>query len=101
LKHCIDYSMNMVEINDYLIAAKHLPKYIQDNSTNKKIHNLVEVNKSKNNLKKTLEEIERNIIIGEIKSSRGNFSRAAKNLNISRQNLQYRLKVLNILEHEY
>lgn len=53
LKHCIDYSMNMAEINNYLINSNHLPKYIQDNSTNKKIHNLVEVNKSKNNLKKT------------------------------------------------
>lgn len=97
LKHCIDYSMNMTEINDLLIASKHLPKYIVDNSKNNEIRKECK----SENLKETLQDIERKIIIEEIRSNNGNLSRSAKNLSISRQNLQYRLRVLNILEQEY
>ncbi len=98
LKHCIDNSMNMTEINDLLISSKHLPKYIVDNYKNNEI--IHRVHKS-NDLKETLKQIERKMIIEEIKSNNGNFSKSAKNLNISRQNLQYRLKTLNIIEHDY
>lgn len=97
LKHCIDYAMNMTEINDILITPKHLPKYIVNNSNTKENNRVIKYN----NLKETLKDIEREIIIEEIKSNNGNFSRAAKNLSISRQNLQYRLKVLNILDPKY
>lgn len=97
LKHCIDYAMNMTEMTDLLITSKHLPKYIVNNSKKKVINRIC---KSKN-LKETLHDIERKIIIDEIKNNNGNFSKSAKNLGISRQNLQYRLRVLNILEHEY
>jgi len=99
LKHCIDYSMNMAEINDHLIVTKHLPKYILNDCKSKEINHLSQVSKS-NNLKETMKDIERKIIIEEIKNNHGNFSRAAKNLSISRQNLQYRLRVLNITEHD-
>jgi len=97
LKHCIDYAMNMTELFDSLIAPKHLPKYIISTPGNKEINKVY----TSNNLKETLKDIERKIIIEEIKSNHGNFSRSAKHLNISRQNLQYRLRVLNILEREY
>ncbi|AET67408.1 PAS domain S-box [Desulfosporosinus orientis DSM 765] len=97
LKHCIDYSMNMTEIKDLLICSHHLPKYIVNSSKTKPAHKLCKAN----NLKETLNQIEREIIIKEINSNNGNLSRSAKNLGISRQNLQYRLGVLKIFEPKY
>lgn len=97
LKHCIDYAMNMTERDDLLITPKHLPKYIVNDSNSKENYRVLK----DNGLKETLKGIERKIIMEEIRNSKGNLSRAAKSLSISRQNLQYRLKVLNILEFNY
>lgn len=97
LKHTIDYSMNVAEINDILIDTEHIPDYIVEITKNMQIRSVYRENKS-GNLKTTMEEIERTIIIEKIKKNNGNLSKSAKELGISRQHLQYRLKALCIRE---
>jgi arginine utilization regulatory protein len=95
LKHAIDYSMSVSEINDIIITPEHLPTYIVKSFKNKEIYNHVE-DITYNNLKETMMDIERKIIIEEVKRNNGNLSQSAKKLGISRQHLQYRLKILDI-----
>lgn len=97
LKHAIDYSMSVSEINEVFINPEHLPAYIVKDKRNIEIYNLRE-NFNGNNLKETMLEIERNIIIEEVRRNNGNLSQSAKKLGISRQHLQYRLKVLEIFD---
>lgn len=100
LKHCIVYSMNMAEIDDLLIGSNHLPKYIVDNCKSGEILTPHKIDKS-SGLKESLKNIERAMIIETLKQNNGNCSKSAKQLNISRQNLRYRLKILDIPEWEY
>lgn len=95
LKHTIDYATNVVDTDEIIIMPNHLPPYITDNFKAKEFQYQFKNVRGKN-LKDTLLEVERNIIIEEIKGNDGNLSQTAKNLGISRQNLQYRLKVLGI-----
>ncbi len=95
LKHAIDYSMNVAEINDVLIDLSHIPNYITEIIKSNEIQHIYS-KKNKGSLRETLEEIEKTIIIEEIKKKNGNLSQTAKELGVSRQHLQYRLKALDI-----
>ncbi len=95
LKHAIDYAMNVIEVNKPIIELKHLPKYITGKPCKQKIK--TESNNSqKDNYKDTLRKIEKNIITKELKRNDYNISATSRDLGISRQSLQYRIKTLNI-----
>jgi arginine utilization regulatory protein len=61
-----------------------------------KYESYYENNREKQNLKLLLQRIEREIIVETMNSNGHNISRTARALGISRQNLQQRIKRLNI-----
>lgn len=76
------------------ISKKDLPMYVSNITFNDdiKISEPEDFSKYvKGNLKNTIDEIEKNIIVNEMNSS-CSFTEAAKNLGISRQSLHNKMK---------
>lgn len=116
LMHCIECAVNMATGENELIRTEHLPKYFlirMQNSTGKTLPNQIENSEenlslpqsaesktiAKNDIKIILEQIqvqEKNDIISALKLSKGNISKAAASLGLSRQRLHYRLKKYNL-----
>ncbi len=95
LKHAIDYCMNIINRNEKIIETHHLPEYLVHNANDKMIEKWSK-DYEKGNYKKTLEDIERKMIINELKRNDLCMSKAAKKLGVSRQSLRYTIKKLGI-----
>jgi len=100
LKHCIECAMNIVPKSTMEIGMEHLPKYLDIFSQGNNEPLIVTNSKEqKNDFNKTIfneiENSEKYEIIIALKKNKGNVSRAAHELGISRQCLQYRLKKYN------
>ena len=99
LQHVIEASMNIV--NEGEIQIKDLPIYLNE-KVNKKIDNLVDEKffykelEDVTSLDIVMETIEKRMILKALEKSGGNISRAAEILDISRQNLHYKLNKYNI-----
>lgn len=102
LKHVLE---SMVSLSDYeILDVQHLPAYMYDRIYNDSITKASDSNKSKEvflnpdayNLKKNLEEKEKEIITDALKISGGNKTKAGKLLGIPRQTLKYKMDKLNI-----
>lgn len=102
LKHVLE---SMVSLSDYeILDVQHLPAYMYDRIYNDSITKVSDSNKSKEvflnpdayNLKKNLEEKEKEIITDALKISGGNKTKAGKLLGIPRQTLKYKMDKLNI-----
>ncbi len=99
LSHCIEYAMNMVDIEDNCLSVKHLPAFVLENTATNVILPVIVPEITDYN--QTIMQIERNILTQALKDNNGNINKTAKELNLSRQNLFYKLKRLNIeIEHE-
>jgi len=107
LEHMIEGAMNLVE-NETTISTTHLPSRFfnekRNTSTSPIIQTQREVTLSqpesiddKSNLKNTLLNKEKQHIINVLNDHNGNITQAAKQLGISRQNLQYRIRKFNLL----
>jgi len=96
LEHSIEHAMNMADATDTLILKEHLPPYLlnkyYDINTTSLTHKIL----STQNLKATLMEVEKEIILTALKEKGGNITHAANRLGVSRQYLQYRIRRLNI-----
>ncbi len=102
LKHVLE---SMVSLSDYeILDVQHLPAYMYDRIYNDNITKAGDSNKCKEvflnpdayNLKKSLEEREKEIITDALKISGGNKTKAGKLLGIPRQTLKYKMDKLNI-----
>lgn len=93
LEHVIEHAINMADSTDTKLSIQHLPPHLREKFTHK--HHFYKDYKV-NNLQQTLLNIERDIITQEMIHNDYNITKTAKNLGISRQHLQYRLKKLNI-----
>jgi len=107
LQHCIEHAMN-VGLGKW-IRIEDLPLNILKNaSINPNLQykdGIINFSKNKS-LKNTLNEVEKKIICEILKECNGNISKAAKILEMPRQTLHYRLKVLgnfdpNCLSDDY
>lgn len=87
LKHCIECAMNVVPRENTLIEPQHLPRYLHIFPNNKEV-----ALENDNTIFDVIEDIEKNQIRVALKKNKGNISRTAIELGISRQSLQYRLK---------
>ncbi|HKL10945.1 MAG TPA: sigma 54-interacting transcriptional regulator [Clostridia bacterium] len=95
LKHIIDQSLYMSDIKDTRIEPNHLPVYIVETNPNK--NNATQhLDISNNTLKEKLNCIERQLIIDEFNKCNENVSKTARNLGLTRQNLQHKLKAYDI-----
>lgn len=91
LQHAIEHAMNVIDGNSTLIGLEHLQPSLS------RKHYRPQPNFIKpedQDLTTILLNIERDIIKNELDKNNGNVSHTAKDLGISRQHLQYRLKKL-------
>lgn len=96
LRHTIEHAMNLAESTDTELSAMYLPQHLKkQNTTIKIIPNL----KHEADLKMMIEQFEKELIIQALIDNNGNINKAAKQLHVSRQNLFYRIKRLNISIH--
>jgi arginine utilization regulatory protein len=98
LENFIHGAMNFVENGDDMLRLHHLPECFRERLFNKKHfqnNNNNNIN-IKNTLQNTLLEIEKNLIKNILTKNKGNITKTAQELGISRQNLHYKLKTLGV-----
>lgn len=99
LKHSIECAMNIVPQGANQIKLEHLPKYLFTQENQKSAmgsYPIGETNFNRETIFYEIENSEKDEIIIALKKNKGNISRAANELGISRQCLQYRLKKYNL-----
>jgi arginine utilization regulatory protein len=99
LSHCIEHGMNMVDPGDTSLLVQHLPAFLLDKTLRRNILPII-VPKS-NDYKQIMLQVEKSILTQALKRNNGNMNQTAKELNLSRQCLYYKLKQLDIdIQHE-
>lgn len=98
LKHTIECAMNVIPTDELVISQCYIPSYLGIFS-----HESIEIEPliaEKNNPPSTLltkiKDQEKEIIVAALMKSKGNIAKAAEDLGLSRQLLQYRLKKLGL-----
>lgn len=106
LKHCIESAMNIVAVDATIIQPYHLPAYmglLSSPQPKKSVVPTVPTGKDissadlsdivdDDNMLVKLQAQEKKTIIQTVQANKGNITKTAKQLGISRQRLQYRLK---------
>src|SRR6056297_676485 len=105
LQHVIESAFNMVQ-NENKITHEILPRYIRERLNNIDLSPVgLDCNSIKEDELPPLEEVMENLEVKLIKKSleraEGNISEAARNLSISRQSLQYKIKKYNIKKGDF
>jgi arginine utilization regulatory protein len=99
LSHCIEHAMNMVDPTDTSLSVQHLPPFLRDKIVNP--DSLPIIIPKGNNYNQIMEQVEKDLLTQALKRNNGNINQTAKELDLSRQNLHYKLKRLNIaVQHE-
>lgn len=90
LQHIIESSINFAQ--DNIIQKVHLPVYLSEKKTetNTSIDDIYPMEQS-TSLDDVLEELEKKMIMKALKESKGNVTKAASILKITRQRLHYKL----------
>ena len=89
LQHCIEHAMNLLPYEETVIRKEYLPEHIQSVCGYQR---LALETADDGMLEQVLSNVERCILTSAIQRNKGNISRAARQLGISRQNLQHRMK---------
>lgn len=90
LKNFIESAMNLV-VDEHVIGKEHMPSHVAEVLL-KKSHYIKPEKTMVNDLNAHLAKIEREIIQSTLSLYNHNISKAAKHLNLSRQNLQYKIR---------
>ena len=99
LSHCIEHAMNMVDPTDTSLLIQHLPPFLQGVTTKNNIKPIVVSENS--NYKEIMLQFEKDILTQALKRNNGNMNQTAKELDLSRQCLYYKLKRLEIdIQHD-
>lgn len=107
LAHILEGAVNVVE-DEKELTKEHLPDYFcpdryrsyeHDESIKSKGLLAETERKHKGSLPQYLYQVEKNMILGTLKSHAGNLTQSAKALGIHRQNLQARMKKLGIAKY--
>lgn len=95
LKNFIESAMNLIS-DEHVIGKEHMPSHVAEVLL-KKSHYIPETGQQITDLNEHLKIIEREIIVSTLVKCNHNVSKAAKELNLSRQNLQYKIKQFDIV----
>ncbi|RKD28010.1 arginine utilization regulatory protein [Caminicella sporogenes DSM 14501] len=98
LQNFIESAMNMI-FDEHVIKKEHLPYNVEElilNGNNKNINRDSRYDKV-NDLSEYLANIEKEIILNHLIKNDYNITKTSKNLGISRQNLQYKLKKYRLI----
>ncbi|MEA3424289.1 MAG: sigma 54-interacting transcriptional regulator, partial [Bacillota bacterium] len=96
LKNFIESSMTMLDQDEHVITTNHMPAHIDGLLNKKKVNGFRDKSIEFIDLNSFIIEKEKEIIIEFLKINSCNVSRTATDLGISRQNLQYKMKIYNI-----
>ncbi|MBU3143902.1 sigma 54-interacting transcriptional regulator [Clostridium sp. CF012] len=96
LTNVIESAINMADYNSILTENYFDFRIAYDNCTN--VHDINTINDGSFHLENYMSGIEKSIIEKILKKNDFNVSKAARELSISRQNLQYKIKIHKIIE---
>ncbi|MEG0681217.1 MAG: sigma 54-interacting transcriptional regulator [Eubacterium sp.] len=97
LKHAITHAIYMAQYQDTILTSELLPAYLKKNLIEKKLTDkYLSSTETNQNLKSTLGYIEKQILCDVLNTNDYNISKSARELGISRQNLQYKIKLYHI-----
>lgn len=94
LQHFIENLMVRVSDGEDYLRIKDIPDYIKKRVISTNVN--IEIGDSEDTLPKTLDNIERKIIIDALEKNSWNISKTSRELGIIRQSLLYRIKRLEI-----
>lgn len=98
LQNSIEFAFNKAPESAYILEYDYFPDYIKELSSRAIKHIEPEGAKQEDkNFEKQLEAYEKEILLKALRENDWNITRSAKRLGMSRQNLQYRLRKLNIV----
>lgn len=98
LQHAIEHAMNVLPDELSLIHPEHVPEHIQGMMRIPAEHHMLDPIRKEMEiqpdrpLNKTIKDMEYQSVCQALRDSGGNISEAARSLQMSRQNLQYRIK---------
>ena len=90
LQHAIEHAMNIIPYDEVLITPEYLPDNIQN--TPEEIARPAEETVDTESLNSSVKEFERQTICRILIENKGNIAASARAMQMSRQNLQYRIK---------
>ena len=106
LQHAVEHAMNVLPDSAAVIGVEHLPEHIRAHRTGMRPMHIQVVPQTvhtdplppmpERSLGGTIQDLERRTICDVLRETGGNISEAARRMNISRQNLQYRIKKYKI-----
>ena len=97
LKHVITQCIYMAKYQDAVLTPALLPEYLKKDYNDKRFaERYLKNSGDSKDLKHTLGRIERQILMDVLNENNFNISKSAKSLGISRQNLQYKIKLFEL-----
>lgn len=96
LENVIETAMHFVGSEEALLQFKHVPLHFKNRINGRPKVGYPELQTANTTFSGTLLEIERRLIKDALLRNAGNISKTAKELNISRQNLHYKIKTYEI-----
>jgi len=90
LENTIEYAFAMAGEEEHWLSEQHFPDYLTLNRSTYSIK-IAEADHGQT-LEEQMNHFEKNLIEKQLKQNNGNVSKTAKELNIKRQSLQYRMK---------
>lgn len=96
LENIIEGAMHFIGNEEELLQFKHLPPHFKKGINSKPKPGHADIPSSGSTFSGTLLEIEKRLIKDALGRNDGNISKTAKELNISRQNLHYKIKTYEI-----
>ncbi|MEA4804541.1 sigma 54-interacting transcriptional regulator [Acetobacterium wieringae] len=101
LKHAVTHAIYIAQYQDTILTPDLLPGYLRKNISDKKIYEkYLSASIDDKNLKNTLNKIEKQMIIDVLQGNDQNISKSARDLGISRQNLQYKIRLHGIKNYD-
>lgn len=91
LQHAIEHAMNILRDDVSTITPEDIPEHITPENP-PALAELPQALTPEHSLHGTMQDLERRAICKTLRETGGNVSEAARTLNMSRQNLQYRIK---------
>ncbi|OPL08236.1 MAG: hypothetical protein AVO33_01655 [delta proteobacterium ML8_F1] len=93
LKNFVESAMNMIEDDEHVMTLNHMPSYLTGPSEKSGTRLKENPLKGFESLPAYLKHREKEIIEAVLSHHRGNVTKASLDLGISRQNLQYKMKI--------
>jgi len=97
LQHAIESAMNIMQEDEEIITIEHLPRHMESKLDNRYCDKeSLSITLQEEPLLATMEKVEKEVLLKTLEKNNWNVSQAAKQMNIKRQSLQYRMKKYGI-----